>query len=218
MVWRADPSRRWALLARRLSRSHIGERRDGVSLVELLLGLGILVTMTAMAIPLLLTFQRDATALAAAQYVATRAALARSQAARRGAAVGIRFEKGGVDYQFRTYVDGNDNGIRGTDIAAGIDTPVNPPERLSDRFPAVRFTLSSSVPAVGASRASGNGYDPIRLGAGRTLTFRPLGTATSGTLYVSGPSANQYAIRILGTTGRIRILRFEPETSAWVNQ
>jgi hypothetical protein len=63
MVWRADPSRRWALLARRLSRSHIGERRDGVSLVELLLGLGILVTMTAMAIPLLLTFQRDATAL-----------------------------------------------------------------------------------------------------------------------------------------------------------
>jgi hypothetical protein len=44
----------------------------------------------------------------------------------------------------------------------------------------------------------------------------PDGTATSGTLYVQGSRA-QYAVRVLGATGRTRVLKYERGSGAWVS-
>ena len=48
------------------------------------------------------------------------------------------------------------------------------------------------------------------------MSFTPLGTASSGTLYLRGRDGSQYAVRVLGATGRTRVLRYEPVTRTWV--
>jgi hypothetical protein len=48
------------------------------------------------------------------------------------------------------------------------------------------------------------------------LSFGPSGGATSGTLYVRGAGAQQYAVRILGATGRSRVLRFDFLARRWL--
>jgi hypothetical protein len=45
----------------------------------------------------------------------------------------------------------------------------------------------------------------------------PDGTATSGTLYLQGKRA-QYAVRVLGATGRTRVLAFDRERQTWINR
>ena len=46
--------------------------------------------------------------------------------------------------------------------------------------------------------------DALRIGGSELLSFSPTGTATSGTLYLAGRTGLQYAVRVLGATGRIR--------------
>ncbi len=57
--------------------------------------------------------------------------------------------------------------------------------------------------------------DPVRLGSANTLTFSPLGTATSGTIFFRSRTGRQYAVRVLGATGRTRVLEFRHETKSW---
>jgi hypothetical protein len=47
------------------------------------------------------------------------------------------------------------------------------------------------------------------------VTFTPLGSSTPGSLYVRGRGRVQYVLRVFAETGKIRILRFYPETSEW---
>ena len=58
--------------------------------------------------------------------------------------------------------------------------------------------------------------DGVRIGTPKILTISPDGTATSGTLYVQGARA-QYAVRVLGATGRTRVLKYEPGSRSWVS-
>ena len=57
--------------------------------------------------------------------------------------------------------------------------------------------------------------DPVRLGRSDTLTFSPFGTATSGTIFLRSEQGRQYAVRVLGATGRTRILEFRHAAGAW---
>jgi hypothetical protein len=61
------------------------------------------------------------------------------------------------------------------------------------------------------------GGDPIRIGSSKLLSFTPLGTATSGSIYVRGRDGSQFFIRVLGVTGRVRVQRYVPRTGAWVD-
>ena len=49
--------------------------------------------------------------------------------------------------------------------------------------------------------------DGVRIGSSRLLTMSADGTATSGTLYIRG-RRGQYAVRVLGATGRTRMLQY----------
>ena len=98
----------------------------GVTLLELLVATLLGTTLLAMATP---AFQRLATAQQerlAVRYVVAEVMLARAQAARRGTSVGIRFGRDMRGYYFGTYVDGNGNGLRATDVRRGVDQPIGP--------------------------------------------------------------------------------------------
>jgi hypothetical protein len=48
------------------------------------------------------------------------------------------------------------------------------------------------------------------------MSFSPLGTASSRTLYLRGADRSEYAVRVLGATGRTRVLRLVASSGAWV--
>jgi hypothetical protein len=130
-------------------------------------------------------------------------ALARARAVMRSATVALRFDADERGVACGVFVDGNGNGIRVRDIAAGIDEPLEPMTRLSDLFPGVAIGLSDET------------ADPVQIGSSSVMSFTPLGTATSGTIYLRARDGSQFAVRVLGATGRTRVLRYMPGTKQW---
>lgn len=187
----------------------------GATLVETAVATGIVVVAVGIAVPLVTTGRHQQRVIDAARFMSGQFMLARAAAARRGAAVGIRFETDTEGVRFRTYVDTNGNGVRTSDITGGVDLPIDEQTGLGDHFGGVRFELSAAAPAIGAAAPAGAGADPIRFGASDILTVTPLGTATSGTLYLRSREGHQAAVRILGATARARIHQYDFQTGRW---
>jgi len=187
----------------------------GATLAETVVATGIVIVAVGIAVPLVTVGRQEQQLIAAARFIGARIMLARANAAQRGATVGIRFASGATGISFRSYADTNDNGVRTSDIAGGVDLPVDAETRLGDHFNGVRFALSPAAPAIGSTTPAGAGADPIRLGAGDILSVTPFGTATSGTLYLRSREGHQVAVRILGATARVRIHRFDFQQGRW---
>ena len=81
-------------------------------------------------------------------------------------------------------------------------------------FAGVDFGALPGLPPVDPG-GTPPGTDPIRLGSGNILTFTPLGTASTGSLYVRGRRNSQYVIRIIGETGKTRVLKFDLVSQEW---
>jgi hypothetical protein len=145
--------------------------------------------------------------LIAAKYLGSRLALARTLAVTRRASVGLRFIDEPRGISFEVYQDGNRNGILTTDIQRQVDRLLEPATRLFELFPGVQIGLVPGMP----------GSDPVQLGRTNILSFSPLGTATSGTVYVRGRDGTQWAVRVLGATGRTRVLKYVVRTGEWTD-
>ena len=181
-------------------------RWEGYTLIEALFTMVLIAVLSALAIPSALASVDRARATAAARYLASRMAMARSHAVMRAATVALRFDEGAAGMTFQMFVDGNRNGVRTRDITSRVDRPLDAPARLSDLFPGVAIAASSDL-----------GSDPLRIGSSNLLSFTPLGTARSGSVYVRGADGTQFAIRILGVTGRVRVQKYRPATKTWVD-
>ena len=186
---------------------------QGFSFLEVLLVTSIVATLAAVSIPVTAGALDELRTSMAARYLEGRIMNARATAVKRSTRIGLRFEPVDNDCRIREYSDGNGNGLRASEIAAGLDPEIGQAEFIGSLFPGVGFGLHEGVPDVDGSRATGS--DGLRIGPSRILTVGPDGTATSGTLYVRG-RRGQYAVRILGVTGRTRVLRFHPGTGQWI--
>jgi type II secretory pathway pseudopilin PulG len=190
-------------------------RAPGYTLVELVFVMALAVTVGAVAIPGITASIDDSRAVGATRYMSSRLQHARMAAVARSADVALKFvDSGDGGYAYTTYVDGNGNGIRAPDIERGVDRILHPPERLSDSFYGVDFGVRPGLPAVD-SGGSAPGSDPIRLGNADILTFTPIGTSSSGSLYILGRGGAQYVIRIFGESGKTRVLRFDARANRW---
>lgn len=155
-------------------------------------------------------------AAAAARYVAGRMAMARFEAVRRSAHVAIRFIQRGDEYWIQAYADGNRNGVLTHDIAAGLDLPITIEERLDYHFSGVQFGIHPNV--TGIEPGPFNSADPIQIGSSSLLSFNPNGSSTSGTVFLHGQRGNQFAVRVLGPTGRTRVLEFNFAAGTWLTR
>jgi len=200
---------------RRDGRSGSLASERGVSMIEVLLALAMTMTAGALAFALTASAIDEMRTAMAARYVAGRIGSARIDAVRRATAVALRFEAVDGNYMYAPYEDGNGNGVRTTEIRAGVDRPLGGFEKLRDKFPGVEFELMPGVPD--ADGATGTGAEGVRIGSARLLTMSADGTATSGTLYIRGRRA-QYAVRILGVTGRTRVLEYSAGDRTWLNR
>jgi prepilin-type N-terminal cleavage/methylation domain-containing protein len=188
------------------------EPARGYSLIELLLVIALATVLAGVAVPLTRGTVEELRAAGAARHLAAIVADARLDAIRRSSSVGLRFESLGGDYRFRAYVDGNGNGLRTAEITSGIDRPLARAERLSEEFPGVTLGLLAGIPDLDGGSAS---LDGVRIGSAKILSVSPDGSCTGGTLYIRGVRS-QYAVRILGATGRARLFRFDRGSGLWI--
>jgi type II secretory pathway pseudopilin PulG len=186
--------------------------RAGYSLLELVFAAGIVVTVSGMAAPQLLSGLDEHRTAGAARYISARMQRARMDAVMRSIEVAIQFTQTGSGYTYAAYRDGNQNGVRTRDIQTGADPPVGSAERLPDHFSNVDFGVEAGLPAVDGGAPPGD--DPIRLGASNLASFSSNGTATSGSVYIRGRHA-QYVVRLFGATGKVRILKFDRAANQW---
>jgi hypothetical protein len=190
------------------------DSESGFSFVDILFTAGLLATLGALVTPPMTRALDEFRTLGAARYLVSRLQHTRLTAVSRSASTALRFRADDDSFSYAVFVDGNGNGLRTRDIEEGRDREIRAPERLADQFPGVEFGTLPGLPPVD-SGTTGPGSDPIRIGVGNLLTFTPLGTSTPGSLYIRGPSDNQYVIRIFGETGKTRILRFDTRRQLW---
>lgn len=188
---------------------------SGFSLIELLFSVAIAGTVTAIAVPQGLRALDDFRARSAARYLAQRAIEARFVAVTRSTATGLRFEAATPDYWITSVSDGNGNGLRALEIERGTDLTLSEPERLDTHFAGVAFGILDGVPDADGQPA--NGADGVRLGTSKLLSMNADGTCSSGTLYLHGRDRSQYAVRVLGVTGRVRVLKYDFVKGRWAD-
>jgi type II secretory pathway pseudopilin PulG len=177
-------------------------------LIELVFVTGLLAVMAAIAVPQAVVAIDRSRAIAATRYLAGRMALARTQAVSRSAIVAFRFDVVNGVVVYSVFIDGNRNGVRTRDIRDGVDRQIDSPVRLGDLFPHVDIAYGNTDSGTAAVQLSGGT---------NLLSFTPAGTATSGSVYVRARDGSQLVIRILGVTGRTRVLRYDERKRDWVS-
>ncbi len=188
----------------------------GYSLLEVLMAMTIMVIVGGAAIPLAHSSVDRSRAAAAARYVAGRMAMARFEAVTRSAQVAIRFVGQADGFWVQAFVDRNRNGVLTRDIAGGVDLPITANERLDYHFSGVRFGIQPNV--TGIDPGPFNAADPIQIGPSMLLSFNPNGSSTSGTVFLHGLRGNQFAVRVLGATGRTRVFEFNFGAGTWLTR
>ncbi len=185
--------------------------RRGVSLPELLIVLALTGIVSSAALHALGDLRDERAGREAARGVV--ADLRRvAQAARHARrALAIEFQPGD-DAAWRVIADGNGNGVTMADVSAGIDVP----EAWTPVFREGRASLAitRAVPDTDGSGSIAAGSAPVRFGVMPRVIFTPRGTATAGSIFVAGRGNRMYAIRVLGSTQRVRLLCLS-QVDAW---
>jgi hypothetical protein len=189
-----------------------------MTLVELTTTLGLVVIAGGWCVANIAPETTQVQEEAAARFLVAQIRQVRHDALQRATTVGVRFERGD-HIQFRAYVDGNNNGLRTRDIDEAIDVPLGPARRLEDDFGGAGFGVARTLPPIdaGGDRLAA-GDDPIHVGSSRIVSFGANGRGSSGTLYVRGRGGQQFAVRIFGQTGRVRLLQYRVSDGQWIER
>ena len=188
---------------------------NGAALIDIVVATSLIVVMTAIAVPVIGgTLERERT-IVGARYLAGQLLRARLESLKRARAVAVRLEVVGDRTKLRLFADGNGNGVLQRDIDRGTDPALTPLAWLDDQARDISLRVNQAITDVASRDPIAAGEDPLRIGNTALLTFSPLGSATSGTLYVAAHRGPQIAIRVFGATGRVRVLMFDSRTREW---
>jgi prepilin-type N-terminal cleavage/methylation domain-containing protein len=180
----------------------------GHSLLELLIALAILGLMVCVAVPAFATYRRKNSIIVAARQLEATLRLVRSRSIARSAHAGIKFTGSGSSWSFAIYDDGDDDGVRNDDIRNGTDPMAVPPAPLMPRLQCARIGLLPYAIKDPDGDPLPPAKSPVQFGTSAICSFSPIGSGTPGTIYVTTDIGDLYCIRVLGTSGRVRILRY----------
>ena len=189
----------------------------GITLLEVLAVVAIIGIFALCAMPSFANYRRHASLIAEADQLRSIFRAARSRAITRHANAGVRFVQRGKEWTFALYDDGDGDGIRADDIASGVDTCAAAPSVLMPQFHIATVAL---LP-VAIQDPDGDPLSPtanaVQFGKSSLCSFSPTGGGTPGTVYITNADGEIFAIRVLGATGRIRVLRYDAVAKKWVN-
>lgn len=184
----------------------------GFTLLELTLVGAIVVVLTALAVPMTASAIDSGKGRHAAGFMASRARFVRQQAVFGYRAHALVFEQVNGRWVFRVCRDENYNGVRRVDISAGIDPCIEGPHDIEALFRGTKVAVDPSLEGPAGEPGS---PDPVRFGRPDMFSCSFAGTCTAGSVYLQSPEGVQFAVRVLGATGRTRILRYDRVSTRW---
>lgn len=187
----------------------------GYTLIETICAAALCAVTGAIAVPVIGgTLDRERTIIGA-QFLAGQLQRARLEALKRARTVAVHVALVGERTSIQLFADGDGDGVRQHDVDDGIDPPLTPQEFVDDRSRGVSLRINQTVADIGGAGNLAAGDDPLRIGNTALLAFSPVGSATSGTLYIAGHRGPQMAIRVFGGTGRVRVMTFDAQARQW---
>jgi prepilin-type N-terminal cleavage/methylation domain-containing protein len=190
-------------------------KNNGFTLIELLLAVAIVGLTAAIAVPNSQSLRRRAAVRAASAELRAIFRATRSRAISRGSHAGVKFTRAGTGWQYAIYDDGDGDGIRNDDIASGIDRRVTEPRYACSAPQLASISLLRSVARDPDGDPILRGASPVQFNRSTICSFSPLGQSTPGTIYLADAADQAYAIRVLGGTGRVRLLRYDAKRRRW---
>lgn len=187
----------------------------GVAFVDVLVATGLILIMTAVAVPVIGGTLAREHVIVGTQYLAAHVQRARLESLKRATAVAVRLEVLDGRTAVQLFVDGNGNGVLQRDIDQRTDPALTGVEWLDHHARGVSLRINQPIADVTGAVGLVAGDDPLRIGNSSLVSFSPLGGSTGGTLYVAAPRGPQMAIRIFGATGRVRVLTFDAQARQW---
>jgi prepilin-type N-terminal cleavage/methylation domain-containing protein len=190
----------------------------GFQLIELVVALAIVAITALLIVPPVLSMGARIEVDAAAHELSMVLHEARALARLHASFVAVKFYPQADKVVWACFRDGDGDGVRSTDIASGVDPQLTPWRQLA-RF---RGHLGFGFPPGRAPRDPGDPSrrldrldDPIRFNDSDLASFGPLGTSTPGSLFVTDGRRELSVVRVLNTTGKVRVLRWDPAADAW---
>jgi type II secretory pathway pseudopilin PulG len=187
----------------------------GYTLLETLVSTALCSALAALSLPIVGGSLERERAMVGARVLAGQLQRARFEALKRARAVAVRLDVIGNRTAFQLFADGDDDGVRQSDVDAGIDPPLAPLEYLDQHARDISLRVNQVVVDPAGAGEIQPGADPLRIGNTALLSFSPFGSATSGTLYVAGLRGPQFAVRVFGATGRVRLMTFDRQARQW---
>jgi type II secretory pathway pseudopilin PulG len=184
----------------------------GTSLVEIVVVLSLATLLAALALPAATMAVDEGRARQAAAFAAARLRESQQAAITGSASTGLVFERTAGRWTFRRCVDGNANGLRRADLRSGRDTCAPDVVDLAELFPGVSVAIDSAIRGPDGDPPSS---DPVRFGTSDMASFSPSGGCTAGSLFIRSTRGAQYAVRVAGMTGRLRVLRYDAAARLW---
>jgi type II secretory pathway pseudopilin PulG len=189
----------------------------GYTLIDTVVAAGLCSMMSAVAMPMIGgTLDRERTIIGA-QVLAGQLQRARLESLKRARGAAVRLDVIGDRTAMQLFIDGDGDGVRQADVEDGTDPALTPLEYLDQHASGISLRINQAITDAGGGGDLQAGDDPLRIGNTALLAFSPYGSATSGTLYVSGQRGPQMAIRVFGATGRVRLMTFDPQARRWLH-
>lgn len=194
------------------------DRQRGITAAELVAVVGIASLMLVVAVPAAAYVRERGRAAAGARFMATSFQAERWKSVARRKARGFAFERAGGGWVYRLVEDGNGNGVRTSDIRRGVDRVLSGPHRLEQLVEGVRPGFPPGGPFPKIPPETGwiaDTDDPVQFGSSDLVSFTPIGSSSSGTLYLTDGRDALYAVVLFGPTVRVRVWRYDPRTGRW---
>lgn len=194
------------------------KKSRGAGLVGWIVALALVGLAAAAALPSAGRLLAGARGAAGAREMATRFMALRWKSVATHRAHGMHFVQDLRGWKWFVVRDGNGNGVRTAEVRSGVDPTLSGPHRLEslieDMTPGFppRRSFPRIPPARGALGALG---DPVKFGPSNVISFSPLGTSSSGTLYVTDGQRQLWGVRLYGHTTRVRVWRFTWDSGRW---
>jgi prepilin-type N-terminal cleavage/methylation domain-containing protein len=190
--------------------------RRGFSALELLTVLAMAGTLLAVSVPAFRTIARRTELRAAVNEIRSVMRLGRSRAIARGAHSAIRFEQHAGEWMFAIYDDLDGDGVRNDDIKKGIDRRAGPWRPVLPSGTTLRIAL----PEFPVRDPETNKYlpphaSPVRFNASKLCSFGPNGGGTAGSIFLTDGREGVAMVRVTGSTGRVRMIRYDRLSESW---
>ncbi len=190
----------------------------GITLVELLAVLAIGGLLVGVALPAAAYVRNAGRAAAGARYLATEFQAERWRSVSVRKSRGFFFEKTGRGWVWHVVEDGNGNGLRTSEVRRGVDRTLSGPHRLEDRIESVGPGFPPGGPFPKIPPETGpipDTGDPVQFGGSDLVSFSPIGSSSSGTLYLTDGREALYGIVLFGPTVRVRVWRYDRRAGRW---